>query len=84
LQSHKEVVGLRNKPFPLYDELALVFGKDQAHGEDAESVFEFVEILYKQHTTLEAAEVTFKAYNMNKETITDDYFGVDLEVENIN
>uniref|UniRef100_A0A803MUY2 Myb/SANT-like domain-containing protein n=1 Tax=Chenopodium quinoa TaxID=63459 RepID=A0A803MUY2_CHEQI len=43
IKSHKNAAGLRNKPFPLYDDLGKIFGKDRAVGNEAESVFDVLE-----------------------------------------
>ena len=36
MQSRKDASSLRNKPFPDFDELEIIFGKDQATGDGAE------------------------------------------------
>lgn len=36
---------MRNKPFPYYDDLALVFGKDRANAKDPEGLTDAVETL---------------------------------------
>ncbi|KAK3224552.1 hypothetical protein Dsin_011577 [Dipteronia sinensis] len=41
--SHPTAKGLRNKPFPYYEELGIVFGKDRANGQGAMRFFETVE-----------------------------------------
>ena len=43
LQSHPTAKGLRNKPFPYYEELGIVFGKDRANGQGAMGFSEMVE-----------------------------------------
>ncbi|OMO65013.1 hypothetical protein COLO4_31617 [Corchorus olitorius] len=53
----------------------------QAQGESAESAFELVQELDKEQTILEAAEAAAKAH---KGTMKDDFFGVDVELGNIN
>ena len=48
LQSHPTAKGLRNNPFPYYDLLADVFGKDAATGASAESPIDSVAELQKE------------------------------------
>ncbi|KAK9671817.1 hypothetical protein RND81_12G056400 [Saponaria officinalis] len=36
VKSHKNAAGLRNKSFPLYDDLGKIFGKDRAKGDEGE------------------------------------------------
>ncbi|XP_074299992.1 uncharacterized protein LOC141631191 [Silene latifolia] len=43
LKSQKNAVGLRNRPFPLYDELAKIWGKDRANGNEGGSVQDALE-----------------------------------------
>ncbi|KAK3212562.1 hypothetical protein Dsin_017268 [Dipteronia sinensis] len=43
VKSHPTAKGLRNKPFPYYEELGIVFGKDRANGQGAMGFFEMVE-----------------------------------------
>ncbi|KAK3211432.1 hypothetical protein Dsin_016138 [Dipteronia sinensis] len=43
VKSHPTAKGLRNKPFPYYEELGIVFGKDRANGQGAMRFFETVE-----------------------------------------
>ncbi|KAK9689183.1 hypothetical protein RND81_09G041700 [Saponaria officinalis] len=38
VKSHKNAAGLRNKSFPLYDNLGIFFGKDRANGDEGESL----------------------------------------------
>ncbi|KAK9665979.1 hypothetical protein RND81_14G150900 [Saponaria officinalis] len=38
VKSHKNAAGLRNRPFPLFDELAKIFGKDRATGTEGGSI----------------------------------------------
>ncbi|KAK4846581.1 hypothetical protein QYF36_019441 [Acer negundo] len=44
-ESHPTAKGLRNKPFPYYEELGTVFGKDHANGQGAMGFFETVEVI---------------------------------------
>ncbi|CAH9148463.1 unnamed protein product, partial [Cuscuta epithymum] len=44
-QSHPSALGLRNKPFPHYDERVEVFGKDRATGVGAETAADAIEEL---------------------------------------
>ncbi|XP_074307354.1 uncharacterized protein LOC141642445 [Silene latifolia] len=38
VKSHKNAAGLRNKPFPLFDELGKIYGKDRATGREGDSI----------------------------------------------
>ncbi|KAH7666093.1 Homeobox-like domain-containing protein [Dioscorea alata] len=80
--SHKEAAGLRNKQFPYFDELAIIFGKEQATGDGAEFTSEYVEALERENPTLAAAKSSFEAHEAMKNMVEDDYFGVDIELEN--
>ncbi|KAL2893315.1 hypothetical protein RDABS01_009224 [Bienertia sinuspersici] len=44
IKSHKNAIGLRNKPFPFFEELGKIFGKDRAVGNEAENRVEEVEV----------------------------------------
>ncbi|XP_074299547.1 uncharacterized protein LOC141630674 [Silene latifolia] len=41
--THKNAAGLRNRPFPLYDELAKIWGKDSVNGNEGGSVQDALE-----------------------------------------
>ncbi|KAL2929745.1 hypothetical protein RDABS01_035155, partial [Bienertia sinuspersici] len=43
IKSHKNAAGLKNKPFPLFDDLGKIFGKDREVGNEAEHVFDILE-----------------------------------------
>ncbi|KAJ6823880.1 uncharacterized protein M6B38_127975 [Iris pallida] len=43
VKSHPTAKGLRNKPFPYYDDLGTIFGKDKTRGERAEASIDDVE-----------------------------------------
>ncbi|BBH02296.1 hypothetical protein Prudu_012821 [Prunus dulcis] len=47
---HNSAKGLRNKPFPHYDTLVEVFGKDRANGKGAEGPAEVIEDLTDNNT----------------------------------
>ncbi|KAF7808206.1 protein ALP1-like [Senna tora] len=47
-QSHKRSAPFRTKPFPLFDQLTELFGKDRANGKEAESAADFFEQLSKE------------------------------------
>ncbi|KAL6336098.1 hypothetical protein AAG906_010375 [Vitis piasezkii] len=46
-RGHKDANGLRLKPFPHFDDLSLVFGKDHANGKGAMSAADILEELYQ-------------------------------------
>ncbi|XP_024029924.1 uncharacterized protein LOC21412682 [Morus notabilis] len=48
VKSHPSAKGLRNKPFPYYDELGLVFGKDRANGQGAMGLTDMVDDIDKE------------------------------------
>ena len=45
VQGHKDAYGLRLKPFPHFDDLSLIFGKDRANGKRAMSAANILEEL---------------------------------------
>ena len=47
VQGHKDANSLRLKPFPHFDDLSLVFGKDRANGKEAMSASNILEELDK-------------------------------------
>lgn len=47
---HNSAKGLRNKPFPHYDTLVEVFGKDRANAKGAEGPAEVIEDLTDNNT----------------------------------
>ena len=71
MQGHKDVVGLRNKLFPHFDELAIIFCKDRAIGERAEAPTDAMENIEVEETTAKAAS---KAYNVINVSEDDDSF----------
>lgn len=44
-QTHKNAIGLYNRPFPHYDQFAEIFVKDCANGKGAETAADAVEEL---------------------------------------
>ncbi|XP_038978687.1 uncharacterized protein LOC103695460 [Phoenix dactylifera] len=52
VKSHPHVAGLRNKPFPYYEDLSIVFGKDRANGEGAEDRADACEQIEKEEEAL--------------------------------
>ena len=48
LQGHPDAASLRNKPFPHYDDLAHVFGKDRATGFSAEGPSNMVQTVDRE------------------------------------
>ena len=51
-QGHPDAKGLRNKRFPHFDDLALVFGKDRASGDRAQHATDATEELTRGQTKL--------------------------------
>ncbi|XP_026662506.2 uncharacterized protein LOC113463064 [Phoenix dactylifera] len=52
MKSHPHAAGLRNKPFPYYEDLSIVFGKDRANGEGAENPVDACEQIEKEEEAL--------------------------------
>ncbi|KAL5545066.1 hypothetical protein UlMin_008850 [Ulmus minor] len=48
VKSHPSAKGLRNKPFPYYEELGLAFGKDRANGQGTMGFSETVDEIDKE------------------------------------
>ncbi|XP_017982412.1 PREDICTED: uncharacterized protein At2g29880-like [Theobroma cacao] len=75
VKSHPTVAGLRNKPFPHFDQLAIIFGKDRATGEEAElptDAMENIEIEEVAFATTKVASEAFSALNVNEDDNADD------------
>ena len=47
-KSHNNVAKLYNKPFPFFNELQQVYGKDRANGENAEDSYDAVKVMEKE------------------------------------
>ncbi|XVF84628.1 hypothetical protein PTKIN_Ptkin17bG0052500 [Pterospermum kingtungense] len=77
IKGHKDVAGLRNKPFPHYDELGIIFGKDRATREVAEAPGDAMENIQDEEATEKAASEAYGA--MNNGENYDDFFDVNLE-----
>ncbi|XVF44950.1 hypothetical protein PTKIN_Ptkin02bG0164300 [Pterospermum kingtungense] len=68
LKGHKDAAGLGNKPFPHFDELALIFGKDRATGEGAEAPADAVETIdVEEAIGKEASEAYFSMHVGNND-----------------
>ncbi|XP_008777637.2 uncharacterized protein LOC103697538 [Phoenix dactylifera] len=52
VKSHPHAAGLRNKPFPYYEDLSIVFGKDRPNGEGAEDPTDACEQIEKEEEAL--------------------------------
>ncbi|EOY03040.1 Uncharacterized protein TCM_017450 [Theobroma cacao] len=63
VKSHSAAAGLRNKPFPHFDQLAIIFGKDKATGEGAESPADAVENIETEEVAFAATRVASKAFS---------------------
>ncbi|KAF7833286.1 hypothetical protein G2W53_015619 [Senna tora] len=51
IKSHKKSSPYRTKPFPLFEQLTELFGKDRANGKEAQAVSDFAEDLTKEGET---------------------------------
>ena len=80
MQGHKDVVGLRNKPFPHFDELTIIFGRDRATGERVEAPADAVENIEVEEATI---KVAFEAYNAINVSEDDEGFFNEVNLENI-
>ena len=47
-KSHNNVVGLYKKPFPFFNELQQIYGKDRANGEEAKDPYDAIQIMEKE------------------------------------
>ncbi|XP_017980960.1 PREDICTED: uncharacterized protein At2g29880-like [Theobroma cacao] len=61
--SHPAAAGLRNKPFPHFDQLAIIFGKDRATGEGTESPTDVVENIKTEEVAFAATRIALEAFN---------------------
>ncbi|KAL8099541.1 hypothetical protein AgCh_031980 [Apium graveolens] len=57
VKSHPNATSLRNKPFPFFDELGRIFGKDRAMGNEAISTLDALEELEEEGKDIEAEQV---------------------------
>ncbi|KAK8490607.1 hypothetical protein V6N11_035049 [Hibiscus sabdariffa] len=58
VRSHPTAAGLRNKPFPFFDDLVQIFGKERATGTAAETAADAVEnLVMEDNTFLDALNV---------------------------
>ncbi|XP_048500636.1 uncharacterized protein At2g29880-like isoform X2 [Beta vulgaris subsp. vulgaris] len=57
IKSHKNAIGLRNKPFPFFDELGKIFGKDRAVGNESANVHDVLEEMDEEEREEEGQEV---------------------------
>ncbi|XP_017982352.1 PREDICTED: uncharacterized protein At2g29880-like [Theobroma cacao] len=55
--------GLRNNPFPHFDQLAIIFGKDRAIGEGAKSPADAVENIETEEVAFATTRVASEAFN---------------------
>ncbi|XVF46073.1 hypothetical protein PTKIN_Ptkin02bG0258700 [Pterospermum kingtungense] len=63
IKGHKDAAGLRNKPFPHYDELGIIFGKDRATREGAEAPGDAVENIQVEEATEKATSEAYDVMN---------------------
>ncbi|KAK9002861.1 hypothetical protein V6N11_060438 [Hibiscus sabdariffa] len=63
VRSHPTAAGLRNKPFPFFDDLVQIFGKERATGTAAETTADAVEnLVMEDNTFLDALNVERNLY----------------------
>ena len=80
MQGHKDAACLKNKPFPHFDELAIIFGRDRATGVGAEAPADAVENIEVEEATAKAALEAYNAINVNEDD--EDFFN-EVNLENI-
>lgn len=56
VKSHPNAASMRNKPFPLFDELGRIFGKDRAAGNESASTLDALEELEEEDKDAEAEQ----------------------------
>ncbi|XVE60334.1 hypothetical protein DITRI_Ditri05aG0120700 [Diplodiscus trichospermus] len=78
VKGYKDVASLRNKPFPHFDELAIIFGKDIAIGDGAETSTNGVENIELEEATVKAALEVYNAMNVDEDA-NGIFNGVNLE-----
>ena len=64
MQGHKVVASIRNKPFPHFYELAIIFGRDKATGEGTEAPTDAVENIEVEEVTAKASSKAYTAMNV--------------------
>ena len=74
---------LRNKAFPYFDELSIIFGTEWATGDKCESPTEMVAALVKENSPEEGAK-TATTVQSSPKSVQDDFFGVAVDLEAIN
>ena len=47
-KSHNNATGLYNKPFPFFNELQQVYGKNRTNGEDAKDPYDALQAMEKE------------------------------------
>ncbi|XP_019107593.2 uncharacterized protein At2g29880 [Beta vulgaris subsp. vulgaris] len=57
IKSHQNAIGLRNKPFPFFDELGKIFGKDKTVGNESGNVHDVLEEMDEEEREDEGQEV---------------------------
>ncbi|KAK9690983.1 hypothetical protein RND81_09G168800 [Saponaria officinalis] len=66
VKTHKNAAGLRNKPFPLYDELARIFGKDRATENEGGSLQDVLEEMEDEGTNEQQEEEQIHVSNIEE------------------
>ncbi|XVE78958.1 hypothetical protein DITRI_Ditri14bG0020100 [Diplodiscus trichospermus] len=79
IDEHKDATGLRNKHFPHFDELAIIFGKDRATGDEVEVSAEAVENIEVEEAAVKAALEAYNAMNVGND---DDGLFNEVNLEN--
>ena len=80
MQGHKDAAGLRNKLFPHFDELAIIFGKDKATGEWAKAPVDAVENIKVEEVVEKEDSEAYNAINVGGD---DDGFFNEVNLENV-
>ena len=80
MQEHKDVAGLRNKPFFHFDELTTIFSRNRATWEGAEALADTMKNIEVEEATAKTDSKAYNAMNVGK---NDNSFFNEVNLENV-
>ena len=81
-QGHPDAKGLQNRRFPLFDDLALVFGKDRASGDRAQHAIDAIEELASRQENQAPTNEVETEKNPGIEEINGNGYGSQTQIPN--
>ena len=81
-QGHPDAKGLQNRRFPLFDDLALVFGKDRASGDRAQHAIDAIEELASRQENQAPTNEVETEKNAGIEEINGNGYGSQTQIPN--